>query len=84
MDNRLVLGIKTKTKNINNVIILVVMDNGLVPAIAVLFLSSTGLNPRCSGQYFHTRPYKTILIINKLKSSIKQTFTFLDRKRTIS
>ncbi len=84
------------------------MDNGLVPAIAVLFLSSTGLNPCCSGQYFHTdllelefadamclnpccsgqyfhtRPYKTILIINKLKSSIKQTFTFLDRKRTIS
>ena len=43
------------------VLILVVVDDGLVP-----------------------RPYKTLLIINKLKNFTKQIFTFLNRKLTIS
>ena len=42
------------------------------------------LNPYCSGRWSRTRPYKTLLIINKLKSSSKQIFTFLNRKLTIS
>ena len=42
------------------------------------------LNPYCSGQWFRTRPYKTLLIINKLKNFTKQIFTFLNRKLTIS
>ena len=37
-----------------------------------------GLNPYCSGRWSRTRPYKTILIINKLKNSTKQFFTFLN------
>ena len=41
-----------------------------------------GLNPCCSGRWSRTRPYKTILIINKLKNSAKQFFTFLNRKLT--
>ena len=41
------------------------------------------LNPYCSGRWSRTRPYKTILIINKLKNSTKQFFTFLNRKLTI-
>ena len=40
------------------------------------------LNPYCSGRWSRTRPYKTILIINKLKNSAKQFFTFLNRKLT--
>ena len=43
------------------VLILVVVDDGLVP-----------------------RPYKILLIINKLKNFTKQIFTFLNRKLTIS
>ena len=43
-----------------------------------------GLNPYCNGRWSRTRPYKTILIINKLKNSTKQFFTFLNRKLTIS
>ena len=42
------------------------------------------LNPCCSGQWSRTRPYKTLLIINKLKNFPKQMFTFLNRKLTIS
>ena len=42
------------------------------------------LNPYCSGQWSRTRPYKTILIISKLKNFTKQIFTFLNRKLTIS
>ena len=42
------------------------------------------LNPYCSGQWPRTRPYKTLLIINKLKNHTKQIFTFLNRKLTIS
>ena len=29
---------------------------------------SMGLNPYCSGRWSRTRPYKTLLIINKLKN----------------
>ena len=43
-----------------------------------------GLNPYCSGQWSRTRPYKTILIINKLKNFPKEIFTFLNRKLTVS
>ena len=46
--------------------------------------NQTSLNPYCSGQWSRTRPYKTLLIINKLKSFTKQIFTFLNRKLTIS
>ena len=44
----------------------------------------TCLNPCCSGRWSRTRPYKTLLIINKLKNFTKQIFTFLNRKLTIS
>ena len=60
------------------------MDNGLVLASAkILTLEKSGLNPFCNGQWSRTRPYKTILIISKLKSSTKQILTFLNRKLTI-
>ena len=45
-------------------------------------ISVKGLNPCCDGRWSRTRPYKTILIINKLKNSTKQFFTFLNRKLT--
>ena len=67
------------------VLILVVVDNGIV-----LFENEKtpqmilGLNPCCSGQWYRTQPYKTLLIINKLKNFTKQIFTFLNRKLTIS
>ena len=65
------------------VLILVVMEDGLVPVtqqwVRVRWLS---LNPCCDGRWSRTRPYKTILIINKLKNSTKQFFTFLNRKLT--
>ena len=52
---------------------------------AALNGKATGsLNPYCSGQWSRTRPYKTLLIINKLKNFTKQIFTFLNRKLTIS
>ena len=41
MDNRLVLGIKTKTKINKNVIILVVVDNGLVLAFTLMATDPT-------------------------------------------
>ena len=67
------------------VLILIVVDNGLVHVVlegkSREFIC---LNPYCSGQWSRTRPYKTILIINNLKSYIKETFTFLNRKLTIS
>ena len=44
--------------------------------------SQIGLNPYCSGRWSRTRPYKTLLIINKLKNFTKQIFTFLNRKLT--
>ena len=36
------------------------------------------LNPCCSGLWSSTRPYKTLLIINKLKNFTKEIFTFLN------
>ena len=60
------------------------MEDGLVlslkTAIVVSFLS---LNPCCNGRWSRTRPYKTILIISKLKNFTKQILTFLNRKLTI-
>ena len=49
-----------------------------------MLVSGLCLNPYCSGQWSRTRPYKTLLIINKLKNFTKQIFTFLNRKLTIS
>ena len=43
----------------------------------------SGLNPCCNGRWSRTRPYKTILIISKLKNFTKQILTFLNRKLTI-
>ena len=61
------------------VLILVVVDNGLVPFIRYSFaFYYRGLNPCCSGQWSSTRPYKTLLIINKLKNFTKEIFTFLN------
>ena len=69
----------------NMVLILIVVDNGLVQwFLQQLMQARLCLNPYCSGQWSRTRPYKTILIINNLKSYIKETFTFLNRKLTIS
>ena len=67
------------------VLILVVVEDGLV--LSVVLVNSTlmaSLNPCCSGRWSRTRPYKTMLIINKLKNIAKQFFTFLNRKLTIS
>ena len=68
------------------VLILIVVDNGLVLLIKISFIKAVlrSLNPYCSGQWSRTRPYKTLLIINKLKNFTKQIFTFLNRKLTIS
>ena len=41
------------------------------------------LNPCCNGRWSRTRPYKTILIISKLKNFTKRILTFLNRKLTI-
>ena len=67
------------------VLILVVVDDGLVHLLRLnLLLVVESLNPCCSGRWSRTRPYKTLLIINKLKNFTKQIFTFLNRKLTIS
>ena len=61
------------------------MDNGLVPNNRVMkTIKVNRLNPFCNGQWSRTRPYKTILIISKLKNSTKQILTFLNRKLTIA
>ena len=66
------------------VLILIVVDNGLVLTHAKKIAKSRfSLNPCCSGQWPRTRPYKTILIISKLKNFTKQILTFLNRKLTI-
>ena len=65
------------------VLILVVMEDGLVLETKDNSYNCYGsLNPCCDGRWSRTRPYKTILIINKLKNSTKQFFTFLNRKLT--
>ena len=67
------------------VLILIVVDNGLVLIFTSIIMKKVvSLNPYCSGQWPRTRPYKTLLIINKLKNHTKQIFTFLNRKLTIS
>ena len=61
------------------------MDDGLVHTIIIMStISVKSLNPCCNGRWSRTRPYKTLLIINKLKNFAKQIFTFLNRKLTIS
>ena len=87
MDNGLVPDklILMEESSKKDVLILIVVDNGLVPAAVMAALKGkTSLNPYCSGQWPRTRPYKTLLIINKLKNHTKQIFTFLNRKLTIS
>ena len=67
------------------VLILIVMEDGLVLQQSMLYLvRRRRLNPYCNGRWSRTRPYKTILIINKLKNSTKQFFTFPNRKLTFS
>ena len=59
------------------------MEDGLVRELVWAFDPDViSLNPCCDGRWSRTRPYKTILIINKLKNSTKQFFTFLNRKLT--
>ena len=67
------------------VLILVVMEDGLVlcDRILLCIMWSVCLNPCCNGRWSRTRPYKTILIISKLKNFAKQILTFLNRKLTI-
>ena len=82
--SRTVLFEKTKMTKLN-VLILVVVEDGLVHDELHTYARSTAcLNPCCSGRWSRTRPYKTLLIINKLKNFTKQIFTFLNRKLTIS
>ena len=68
------------------VLILIVVEDGLVlwHKLQSVRMAIFGLNPYCSGRWSRTRPYKTLLIINKLKNFTKQVFTFLNRKLTIS
>ena len=61
------------------VLILIVVDNGIVHnEFDYNAQDIDGLNPYCSGQWYRTRPYKTLLIINKLKNLTKQILTFLN------
>ena len=80
MDNGLVLcnEVKYGTSDFE-VLILIIVDNGLVPKIRQNMPElSCCINPCCSGQWPRTRPYKTLLIINKLKNITKETFTSLN------
>ena len=62
------------------VLILIVVEDGLVliSQDVVLWDMKGCLNPYCSGRWSRTRPYKTLLIINKLKSFTKEIFTSLN------
>ena len=79
-------GLVRKNGQVNHsamaVLILVVVEDGLVQMLVMSMRQLLRLNPCCSGRWSRTRPYKTILIINKLKNSAKQFFTFLNRKLT--
>ena len=67
------------------VLILIVVEDGLVPRVVFRGeMFKGGLNPYCSGRWSRTRPYKTLLIINKLKNFTKEIFTFLNRNLAIS
>ena len=60
------------------------MEDGLVQYTSSLSKQKLkSLNPCCNGRWSRTRPYKTILIISKLKNFAKQILTFLNRKLTI-
>ena len=60
------------------------MEDGLVLKKDMIMSEiNVSLNPCCNGRWSRTRPYKTILIINKLKNLTKQILTFLNRKLTI-
>ena len=84
MEDGLVQGVRHVQHQVQFVLILVVVDNGLVHIINKLKQRNHGsLNPCCSGQWSRTRPYKILLIINKLKNFTKEIFTFLNRKLTI-
>ena len=83
MEDGLVLVNKPIKVEIKDVLILVVMEDGLVHIYSVDTDSCVGLNPCCNGRWSRTRPYKTILIISKLKNFTKQILTFLNRKLTI-
>ena len=75
----------SQTMRVDNVLILVVVEDGLVHIRhTAMSARQIGLNPCCSGRWSRTRPYKTMLIINKLKNIAKQFFTFLNRKLTFS
>ena len=80
MDNGLVpVAVSASQLTRRNVLILVVVDNGLVQAYDTPVVSEVvSLNPCCSGQWSSTRPYKTLLIINKLKNFTKEIFTILN------
>ena len=66
------------------VLILVVMEDGLVLSHHRYSQPQAScLNPCCNGRWSRTRPYKTLLIINKLKNLTKEIFTFLNLKLTI-
>ena len=57
----------------SEVLILVVMEDGLVLVIRLMVRNQAELrlNPCCNGRWSRTRLYKTILIINKLQNSTK-------------
>ena len=60
------------------------MEDGLVlNKVMILAILVACLNPCCNGRWSRTRPYKTLLIINKLKNLTKEIFTFLNLKLTI-
>ena len=84
MDEGIVQIVEGSERKEVRVLILVVVDNGLVLNLLNYIQMETSLNPCCSGRWSRTRPYKTILIINKLKNTTKQFFTFLNRKLTFS
>ena len=85
VEDGLVLDSDGMTEAIVAVLILIVVEDGLVQCNEQFhYLRFRRLNPYCSGRWSRTRPYKTLLIINKLKSFSKQIFTFLNRKLTIS
>ena len=84
MEDGLVLAIRQVALGAAAVLILVVMEDGLVQFYVEPFkILEYGLNPCCNGRWSRTRPYKTILIISKLKNFTKQILTFLNRKLTI-
>ena len=84
MDDGLVLDVSLPAKYVVKVLILVVVDDGLVLMLVVILEEwMLSLNPCCNGRWSRTRPYKTILIISKLKNFTKQILTFLNRKLTI-